>query len=116
MLVFIAVVSHDFADGLNTVSFVLSQSDDRRRAKRWLAVDAFAPLVGAIVGAAVTVSEATLGHLLALYAGFFLYMGATDLLPEAHGEHASWRARRAHAGRLRGDLRDHPDRQRLSGP
>jgi zinc transporter ZupT len=92
VLVFIAVISHDFADGLNTVSFVLNQSDDTRRAKRWLAVDAFAPLVGAMVGAAITVSEATLGHILALYAGFFLFMGATDLLPEAHEEHASWRS------------------------
>jgi ZIP family zinc transporter len=90
VLVFIAVISHDFADGLNTVSFVLSQSEDRRKAKRWLAIDAFAPLVGAIVGAAVSVSGETLGALLGLYAGFFLYMGGTDLLPEAHSEHASW--------------------------
>jgi ZIP family zinc transporter len=89
VLVFIAVISHDFADGLNTVSFVLSQSDDRRRAKRWLAIDAAAPLAGALVGAAISVSEATLGQILAVYAGFFLYMGATDLLPEAHSEHAS---------------------------
>jgi zinc transporter ZupT len=28
--------------------------------------------------------------MLCLYSGFFLYMGATDLLPEAHA-HASWR-------------------------
>ena len=90
VLVFIAVISHDFADGLNTVSFVLSQSDDRRRAKRWLTVDAFAPLFGALVGSAITISEFGLGQLLAVYVGFFLYMGATDLLPEAHGEHASW--------------------------
>jgi ZIP family zinc transporter len=90
VLVFIAVVSHDFADGLNTVSFVLSQSDDRRRAKRWLTIDAFAPLFGAIVGSAITISAFALGELLALYAGFFIYMGATDLLPEAHGEQASW--------------------------
>jgi zinc transporter ZupT len=90
ILVFIAVISHDFADGLNTVSFVLSQSDDRRQAKRWLAIDAFAPLVGAVVGGALAVSEQTLGALLAVYAGFFLYMGGTDLLPEAHSEHASW--------------------------
>ena len=83
-------MSHDFADGLNTVSFVLSQSDDRRQAKRWLAIDAFAPLLGVIVGSAVTISEFALGELLAVYAGFFIYMGATDLLPEAHGEHASW--------------------------
>jgi ZIP family zinc transporter len=92
VLVFIAVISHDFADGLNTVSFVLSQSDDKVRAKRWLTADALAPLAGALVGAAITVSEETLGHILALYAGFFLFMGATDLLPEAHGEHASWRS------------------------
>jgi zinc transporter ZupT len=89
LLVLLAVVSHGFADGLNTVSFVLSQSQDRRQAIRWLATDAAAPLVGATVGALVNVSDATLGHLLAFYAGFFLYMGATDLLPEAH-EHASW--------------------------
>ena len=29
VLVLVAVLSHDFADGLNTVSFVLSQSQDR---------------------------------------------------------------------------------------
>ena len=89
-LVFLAVVSHDFADGLNTVSFVLRQGDNRQAAMRWLAVDALAPLFGAIVGAAVSISPHHLGALLALYAGFFLSMGATDLLPEAH-THPSWR-------------------------
>ena len=90
VLVFIAVICHDFADGLNAVSFVLSQSNDRRRAKRWLRIDAVAPLLGATVGSAIAISEFALGELLAVYAGFFIYMGATDLLPEAHGEHASW--------------------------
>jgi ZIP family zinc transporter len=84
MLVFLAVVSHDFADGLNTVSFILRQSGNRTQAIRWLAVDASAPLLGALVGASLNVSEQHLGYLLALYAGFFLFMGATDLLPEAH--------------------------------
>ena len=84
LLVFLAVVTHDFADGLNTVGFVLRQGGERGRALTWLAVDAIAPVVGAVVGAALSVSENTLGHLLALYAGFFVYMGATDLLPEAH--------------------------------
>jgi zinc transporter, ZIP family len=90
LLVFVAVVSHDFADGLNTVSFVLRQSEDRQRAIRWLTIDAAAPLLGAIVGSLISVSETTLGQLLAVYAGFFLFMGATDLLPEAH-EHPSGR-------------------------
>jgi zinc transporter, ZIP family len=88
-LVFVAVVSHDFADGLNTVSFVLKQSGNRRQAVRWLTIDAVAPLLGAIVGSFATVSDHTLGYILCLYSGFFLYMGATDLLPEAHA-HASW--------------------------
>jgi ZIP family zinc transporter len=87
--VFVAVAAHDFADGLNMVSFVLSQSGDRKAAMRWLRIDAIAPLIGTIVGASLGLSESFLGHLLALYAGFFLYLGATDLLPEAH-EHAAW--------------------------
>jgi zinc transporter ZupT len=89
VLVLIAVLAHDFADGLNTVSFVLSQSQNRPQAIRWLATDAVAPLIGVTIGALISVSDATLGYLLSFYAGFFLYMGATDLLPEAH-EHASW--------------------------
>jgi len=90
VLVFLAVISHDFADGLNTVGFVLRQSGDRRAAVRWLAIDAVAPLVGAIVGSSLSISEESLGALLAVYAGFFLFMGGTDLLPHAH-EHPSWK-------------------------
>jgi len=90
LLVFIAVVSHDFADGMNTVSFILRQSGERGTAMRWLILDALAPLAGATVGSAVSISEAGLGYLLALFAGFFLFIGATDLLPEAH-EHPSGR-------------------------
>jgi zinc transporter ZupT len=36
------------------------------------------------------VSGTTVGVMLALYGGFFLSMGATDLLPEAH-THPSWK-------------------------
>jgi ZIP family zinc transporter len=89
-IVFLAVVSHDFADGLNTVSFVLRQSGDRRAALHWLAVDSLAPIAGAAVGMSIALGRTGLGVMLALYAGFFLSMGATDLLPEAHA-HPSWR-------------------------
>jgi zinc transporter ZupT len=89
VLVLVAVLAHDFADGLNTVSFVLNQSQNRSQAIRWLVADAVAPLIGVTVGALLDVPDVTLGYLLAFYAGFFLFMGATDLLPEAH-EHASW--------------------------
>jgi zinc transporter, ZIP family len=88
LLVFVAVISHDFADGLNTVGFVLRQSGDRTSAVRWLTVDALAPLAGAIIGTTLSISEYALGSALAVYAGFFLFLGATDLLPHAH-EHPS---------------------------
>ena len=70
------------------MGFVLRQSGDRARAIKWLLIDAAAPLAGAIVGASLSISQANLGALLAIYAGFFLFMGATDLLPHAH-EHPS---------------------------
>lgn len=84
ILVLVAVVGHGFADGLNTVSFVMSQSGEPGQARRWLRVDALAPVLGAALGSLLTVSNETLGYLLSAYAGFFLYMGATDILPEAH--------------------------------
>lgn len=89
LLVFAAVVSHDFADGLNTVSYVLRRSGSRKAAVRWLTIDALAPLLGAIVGSLVAISDHDLGYVLCIYCGIFLYIGACDLLPEAHAQ-ASW--------------------------
>jgi zinc transporter, ZIP family len=90
VLVLLAVVSHDFADGINAVTFIVRQGGSRDSALRWLSLVAIAPLFGALVGSAIDISEYALGHLLAIYAGIFLYIGATDLLPEAH-EHSSLR-------------------------
>src|SRR3954451_2508747 len=89
LLVFLAVISHDFADGLNTVSYVLRRSGNRQAAVRWLAIDALAPLLGAIVGSQASISDHTLGYALCAYCGIFLYIGASDLLPEAHAQ-SSW--------------------------
>ena len=89
LLVFLAVVSHDFVDGLNTVGFVLRQQGERKRAFTWLSVDSAAPVIGAAIGASVSISMHGLGYLLSLYVGFFLFLGASDLLPEAHHEHPS---------------------------
>lgn len=90
IFVLLAVMSHDFADGINAVTFILRQGGSRASAVRWLTLVAVAPLFGALVGSAIDISEDTLGQLLAVYAGIFLFIGATDLLPEAH-DHPSWR-------------------------
>ena len=55
------------------------------------AVDALAPLAGAIVGAFVVASDRVFGIGLGVYAGIFLAIGAGELLPEAHSEPSAGR-------------------------
>ncbi|MGH3008166.1 MAG: ZIP family metal transporter [Gaiellaceae bacterium] len=82
-----AVLAHDFSDGINTVTVVLKNRGHGLRALRWLAVDAVAPVLGVASTYLFTLSEAKLGIVLALFCGFFLYIGASDLLPESHHRH-----------------------------
>ena len=82
-----AVLAHDFSDGINTVSVVLKAHSVRDKALRWLVVDALAPLVGVASTFLFTLPKAQLGIALALFCGFFLYVGAADLLPESHHRH-----------------------------
>lgn len=87
LVVAAAVLAHDFSDGLNTVNVVVKNGGERARALRWLAIDAIAPVVGAGLSLLVTPPPNILCVLLAVFGGFFLYIGASDLLP------ASLRAR-----------------------
>ncbi len=87
MVVAAAVLTHDFSDGINTVNMVVKNGGSRATALRWLALDALAPALGIIVTLFISVSQDTLGLLLALFAGFFLYIGASDLIPESHHSH-----------------------------
>ena len=87
----IAVIAHDFSDGLNTVTLMLVNKNNRRRALGMLLVDALAPVAGAIVGTLITVSDGTLTLYLSFFAGFLLYIGASEILPEAHSKHSSYR-------------------------
>jgi zinc transporter ZupT len=82
-----AVLAHDFSDGINTVGVVLRDRTKHARALRWLIVDALAPLLGVASTAVFTLRPASLGLVLSLFCGFFLYIGASDLLPESHHQH-----------------------------
>jgi ZIP family zinc transporter len=82
-----AVLAHDCSDGMNTVSVVLRHGGAKREAYRWLIVDAIAPVIGALLSLLVALPAATMSAMLALFAGFFLYIGASDLLPESVHEH-----------------------------
>ena len=82
-LVLLAVVAHDFVDGVNTIVLVVGRGNPLRRGVQWLLIDAGAPIAGVLFGAAYTPSRALLGALLAFYVGFFLHVGASDLLARA---------------------------------
>lgn len=77
----LALSAHKFADGLTTVALVLTHHHRRGQAVRLLAANALALGVGFGLGFAIPVGQAGLGALLLGIAGFFLYLGASDLIP-----------------------------------
>ncbi len=86
-VVAIAVLVHDFSDGINTVGLILKDGGGKAKAFQWLMLDAVAPLVGVTSTLLFTLPEQTLSIVIALFSGFFLYIGASDLIPESHHAH-----------------------------
>jgi zinc transporter ZupT len=89
ILVALAVISHDFSDGLNTVSRMIVHKNTNRQALKFLFIDALAPVLGGISTLFFRLSEKSLLIYLGFFAGFLLYIGVSDVLPEAHSEHSS---------------------------
>jgi len=88
LLIALGVIAHDLSDGLNTVTVVLAHGNPLKRAALWLLVDMVTPVLGAVSTLMVGLSPGVLPWVLAFFAGSFLYIGASDLLPEAR-EHDS---------------------------
>ena len=91
LLVAIAVISHDFTDGMNTVSLMLAHENSIKKSKQFLILDALAPVVGALSTLLFFVSSHFLILYLGFFAGFLLYIGVSDMLPEAHSKESSLR-------------------------
>jgi ZIP family zinc transporter len=87
IVVAIAVLTHDFSDGINTMNVVLKNQGRTSQALRWLVVDALAPVAGIASTHFFTLPGREFGIALALFAGFFLYIGASDLIPESYHAH-----------------------------
>jgi zinc transporter ZupT len=87
IIVAIAVLTHDFSDGVNTMNIVLKNRGTRSEAFRWLVLDAVAPIAGIISTLFFTLPGDGFGVALALFGGFFLYIGASDLIPESYHAH-----------------------------
>jgi zinc transporter, ZIP family len=88
VVIALAIIAHDFSDGLNTVTVMLAHGNPVRRASLLLLLDMTTPLMGAASTLLFQVPESALAWILAFFSGSFLYIGASDLLPEAR-EHDS---------------------------
>lgn len=84
LTVAIAVIAHDFCDGLNTMSLMLLHRNTTARSLGMLALDAIAPVLGAVSTLTFSLPPDMLVHYLGFFAGFLLYIGASDILPQAH--------------------------------
>src|SRR6185312_7845217 len=74
----IAVIAHDFSDGLNTVSLMLRHRNSTRRSQLMLGLDAIAPVLGAASTLLFELPPFWLMLYLGFFAGFLLYISVSD--------------------------------------
>lgn len=87
VVVSIAIFAHAFSDGLNTVSLVFRNNENRKPIYILLGLDALARLSGAALGSQLNLSDSYVAIYLALFAGFLIYLATSHILPEAHADH-----------------------------
>jgi ZIP family zinc transporter len=90
IIVALAVISHDFTDGINTVVIMLKNEQNVKNARKFLFVDAIAPVFGIIMASFFAINQNVLAVILAAFSGQFLYIGAASLLPETY-RHVPWK-------------------------
>ncbi|MBI3485553.1 ZIP family metal transporter [Candidatus Daviesbacteria bacterium] len=89
IIVALAIIAHDFSDGLNTVTLMLIHKNTQKKALVLLFLDALAPVLGGLSTLLFSLPEQILIIYLGFFAGFLLYIGASDILPEAHSQKSS---------------------------
>lgn len=85
----IAVIGHRFADGFNTTNVMLHHKNKPNRAKLMLYFASAMPVLGALSTLLFSLSPKVLAVYLGFFAGFLLYIGASDILPQAHSKKSS---------------------------
>jgi zinc transporter ZupT len=84
VIIAVAVISHDFSDGINTFTVMMNAGNSLRASLGMLLLDAITPVLGAVSTLFFTMPESYIVLILPFFAGGFLYLGAGELLPEAH--------------------------------
>jgi ZIP family zinc transporter len=91
ILIALAILAHGFSDGLNTASLMMINKNTMKRTISFLLMDAVAPILGVLATLIFVIPESFLVLYLGFFAGFILYISASDLLPEAHSQHSSYK-------------------------
>ncbi|MGE0823603.1 MAG: ZIP family metal transporter [Candidatus Binatia bacterium] len=90
-VVAVAVLLHKVADGASTVGVMLGTRHSLKATLVMLSVTALAPLAGIAFQSVLILSIPVLALILGWFAGVFLYLGASSLLPAAHeADHSRW--------------------------
>ena len=90
IIVALAIIVHSIPDGINSVTVMLLKK--KNAFWKWFLALAIAVFAGAGAAFLLPIQESQLGFLIAFIAGWFLYLGASDLLPEAHKQHKDFPA------------------------
>jgi ZIP family zinc transporter len=85
----LAVIGHRFADGFDTTTFMVFHNNKLSHIKSWLAVVVLMPVLGGLASLTFDFSEKALAIYLGFFAGFILYIAASNILPQAHSEEFS---------------------------
>jgi len=87
LLTSLGIIMHEVPEGVTSFSLLITSIARNTALKMSIAVALATPL-GALISLAFIggLSESTVGLLLAMAGGSFLYIGASDLIPETHEE------------------------------
>jgi ZIP family zinc transporter len=85
LIIAVAVIGHDFSDGLNTVSYMAAHHQPARRTLGMLIADALTPLAGALTATLTPVPDSVFPLAIGLFSGLFIFAAANRLLPQASG-------------------------------
>jgi zinc transporter ZupT len=88
-IVALAVIVHKFADGVSTVSILVTTGQSTHVAQTMLLFTAAAPLAGLAIQALFPLPLSVLALFLGWFSGVFLYLGAAALIPAAHASSGS---------------------------
>ena len=86
-LVLTAVLLHDFSDGMSTVTILRQGLKEKTKSIfPILILDSIAPFIGSLVGLSLAPNPMMIGMMLAFFAGMFIFLSLSELLPQAHAQ------------------------------